>query len=378
MVTADLAHLQGVRPEDWLDWRWHIGHCIRTLDALRQWITITPQEEEAIRETSSRYRWQITPYYASLMDKSDPNCPIRRQAIPSLQELDHIPAADVDPVGDRSYRKTNRVIHKYPDRVIMLVTHVCPVYCRHCTRKYHTTDLHGTYFEKAERNSFDEDFDYIGRNPNIRDVLLTGGDPLVYSDEKLEFIISRLRSISHVEIIRIGSRFPVLLPQRITSSFCTMLEKFQPVWFSTHFNHVREITTDSAAACDRLLRHGVPVQNQSVLLKGINDEFTALRELLLGLVKIRVRPYYLYHCDNVVGVSHFMTDLAEGRDLYNRLLGNITGFAIPQYVLTTEIGKIPLSRSYTVKTETGFDLENYEGRTISLQESRDRKAERCP
>lgn len=352
----------------WQDWRSHLRHRITTVEQLRQWINVTEQEEQAIQACAGKYRWSITPYYASLMDQDDDQCPIRQQAVPSLGEFTLFPGTDPDPVGDRMYRKTNRVVHKYPDRVIMLVTEACAVYCRHCTRKYHTTDLQGTYFEKNEAVAWEDDFQYIAEHPEIRDVLLTGGDPLTYSDERLEAIIARLRQIPHVEIIRIGSRYPVLLPQRITPEFCQMLDRYHPIWLNTHFNHPKEITEESAAACDRLLRHGVVVQNQSVLLKGINDDLETMRSLLKGLLKIRVRPYYLYHCDQVTGVSHFATSIEKGREIMQGLLGHMTGFAVPQYIVTTPLGKIPLWEEQVHRGEDGYWLENYKGDRMNLEE----------
>ncbi len=343
----------------WTDWRSQLQHRISTVEDLRQWINVTPDEEQAIQDSAGKYRWSITPYYAALMDKDDPMCPIRQQSVPSVQEFMSFAGSDNDPVGDTVYRKTNRVVHKYPDRVIFLITEVCAVYCRHCTRKYHTTDLSGTYFESNEAASWEQDFEYIASHPEIRDVLLTGGDPLTYSDEKLELIISRLRKIPHVEIIRIGSRYPVLLPQRITPEFCAMLEKYHPIWLNTHFNHPKEITPEAAEACDRLLRHGIPVQNQTVLLKGLNDDLETMKSLLKGLLKIRVRPYYLYHCDNVTGVSHFVTSVEKGREIMRGLLGHMTGFAVPQYIVTTKLGKIPLWEEQFHQDEQGYWLENY-------------------
>lgn len=352
----------------WSDWRSQLKHRITTLDALREWITVTADEAAAIQQSAGKYRWSITPYYAALMDKTNPQCPIRQQAVPQLGEFQTFVNADPDPVGDTQYRKTNRVVHKYPDRVIMLITEACAVYCRHCTRKFHTTDLDGSYFETSEAASWEADFDYIASHPDIRDVLLTGGDPLTYGDEKLELIISRLRQIPHVEIIRIGSRYPVLLPQRITPEFCAMLEKYHPIWLNTHFNHPKEITPDAAAACDRLLRHGIPVQNQTVLLKGINDDLDTMKTLLKELLKIRVRPYYLYHCDNVTGVSHFMTSVATGRQIMRGLLGHMTGFAVPQYIVTTKLGKIPLWEEQYHADADGYWLENYRGATMRFSD----------
>ena len=352
----------------WHDWRSQLRHRITTVEQLRQWINVTEREEQAIQSCAGKYRWSVTPYYASLMDKDDDQCPIRQQAVPSLGEFVLFQGADPDPVGDTIYRKTNRVVHKYPDRVIMLVTEACAVYCRHCTRKYHTTDLQGTYFENNEAASWENDFQYIEQHPEIRDVLLTGGDPLTYSDERLEAIIARLRQIPHVEIIRIGSRYPVLLPQRITPEFCQMLDRYHPIWLNTHFNHPKEITKESAAACDRLLRHGVVVQNQSVLLKGINDDLETMRSLLKGLLKIRVRPYYLYHCDQVTGVSHFATSIEKGREIMQGLLGYMTGFAVPQYIVTTTLGKIPLWEERVYQEENSYWVENYKGERLRLEE----------
>ncbi|MBU0496040.1 MAG: arginine 2,3-aminomutase [Chloroflexi bacterium] len=352
----------------WSDWRSQMHHRITTVEQLRDWIHVTDQEEHAIQASAGRYRWSITPYYASLMDPDDPLCPIRQLAVPSLREFESFPSASVDPVGDTVHRKTNRVVHKYPDRIIVLVTGLCPVYCRHCTRKYHTMDVAGTYFETHEGTSWDEDFAYIAAHPEIRDVVLTGGDPLTYGDDRLEAIIARLRQIPHVEIIRIGSRCPVVLPQRITPELCTMLERYHPLWLNTHFNHPQEITPEAAAACDRLLQHGIVVQNQSVLLKGINDDLPTMRRLLTELLKIRVLPYYLYHCDNAVGISHFVTSLETGRELMRGLLGYITGFAVPQYVLTTPLGKIPLWEESLHRDSTGTWVENYEGETMYVND----------
>lgn len=364
------AHFKGIpirsEANDWQNWRWHMSHSIKTADELAKWVNLSGEERNAIEATSDKYKWRITPYYASLMDRDDPNCPIRLQAIPHGSELLEFNEASIDPVGDTIYRKTNRVIHKYPDRVVLLVTQTCPVYCRHCTRKYHTTDKEGTYFERGEGVSFEDDFEYIENNPQIKDVLLTGGDPLTYADHKLEEIVGRIRSIPHVEIIRIGSRFPVLLPQRITDDLCAMLSKYHPVWFSTHFNHPKELTKEAVAACDRLLRHGMPVQNQTVLLKGVNDTSEVMTQLMRGLLRARIKPYYLYHCDNVSGVSHFMTSIEKGREIMSSMLGHISGYALPRYIITTSLGKIPLERTYLSDEEGKCTLENYKGETMQL------------
>ncbi|MEU7141637.1 arginine 2,3-aminomutase [Nocardia sp. NPDC046473] len=362
----NLLTRSAISDTEWSDSRWHMRNRITSATKLRRWVRVTPEEEAAIIESTVKYRWSVTPYYASLMDPDDPSCPIRQQAIPASSEMGEYPGAEVDPVGDTIYRKTNRIVHKYPDRVIMLITEACPVYCRHCTRKFHTTNREGSYFRDGEGESFADDMRYIAEHPEIRDVLLTGGDPLSYRDDKLEGIISQLRAIPSVEIIRIGSRFPVLLPQRVTDEFCEMLAKYHPVWLNTHFNHPKEITAEAAAAVDRLLRHGIPVGNQTVLLKGINDSVATMRRLMTELLRIRVRPYYIYHCDNVTGVSHFMTTVDKGLEIMDGLQGHITGFGVPQYVVTTTIGKIPLVRPYHRLTREGMQLRNFRGEELLL------------
>ncbi len=352
----------------WSDWKWQMANSVRKLNTLKEWINVTEEEELAIESTEKKYKWRITPYYASLMDKDDPLCPVRLQAVPHLDEMIDDITTEVDPVGDMLYRKTNRVIHKYPDRIVFLVTELCPVYCRHCTRKFHTTAYDGSYFENGEGLNYEEDFQYIANNPAIKDVLLTGGDPLSYSDAKIEYILNKLRQIEHIEIIRFGSRFPVLLPQRITDEFCDMLARYQPIWFSTHFNHSKEITADAISACDKLLSRGIPVQNQTVLLKGVNDDVTTMRVLMSDLIKNRIRPYYIYHCDHVTGVAHFKTSIAKGQEIIQNLWGHISGFSVPRYIVTTKIGKISLEHAQFQSVDGGILLKNYRGEEILLTE----------
>lgn len=366
--AAAAAQAWGVTPADWGDWRWHMRNRLRTADALERRIALSPEEIAGIGAVAGVYDWFVTPYYASLMDREDPQCPIRLQALPSSAEMRPAVTDDPDPVGDRRYRVTNRVIHKYRDRVVLLVTSQCPVLCRFCTRKYHTTAHDGTYFEVGEARGFDEDIEYIRSHPEIRDVLLTGGDPLTYSDARLERIVAPLREIPHVEIIRIGTRYPVLLPQRITTGLCEMLDRHGPVWVNTHFNHPRELTQEARDACERLVRHGIPVGNQSVLLRGVNDDPETLKELVRSLVRARVRPYYLYQCDNVEGVSHFQVGIDEGRALMRTLVGHTTGFAVPSYVVTTLAGKIPLADDNLVAHDPGEKavLRAYSGELVTI------------
>ncbi|MES0026621.1 MULTISPECIES: arginine 2,3-aminomutase [unclassified Mesorhizobium] len=343
----------------WDDWKFHTRNLIRTKDRLAQWVTLSDDDVTAIDAVKGTYRWMVTPYYASLMSKTDDKCPIRLQAIPHRDEMNTDVGSDVDPVGDATFIKTRRVIHKYPNRVVFLVSDTCPVYCRFCTRKYHTASEKGTYYNTAYDAAYDPDFEYIGQHKEISDVLLTGGDPLILNDEKLEQIISTLRSIPHVKIIRIGSRYPVFLPQRITDGLCSMLDRYRPIWLSTHFNHPIEVSAEAAKACDRLLRHGIPVQNQTVLLKGVNDNLDTLKALFRRLIEIRVRPYYLYHCDRVTGVSHFVTGLEQGQEIVDGLVGFETGFSVPSYVVTTKLGKIPAQRPSLFRRGDRTYVRNY-------------------
>ncbi len=345
--------------DDWNDWFWQTSHSVHNVEALAKWVSLTKEEITGIENTARKYRWRISPYYASLMDKEDPSCPIRLQSIPSSAEMYVLEGAGVDPVEDIKFRKTNRVIHKYPDRAVFLVTEHCPTYCRHCTRKFHTSDKKGTYFQERGLTSMEDDFQYVQEHKELRDILLTGGDPLSCPDPKIEFMLKKLRSFSHVDIIRIGTRCPVFLPQRITEDFCAMLEQYHPIWVSTHFNHPKELTEEALQACDRLLRHGIPVQNQTVLLKGVNDDVETMRRLMRGLIRARVKPYYLYHCDNVAGVSHFMTSVKAGQTIMEGLWGHISGYAVPRYIVTTSLGKIPLEKAPATETPEGYMLENY-------------------
>ncbi|WP_316239481.1 KamA family radical SAM protein [Bradyrhizobium sp. SZCCHNR1015] len=356
------------RSPGWSDWRWQIANAITTVEALKDWINVTPDEEKAIAATSARYRWRITPYYASIMDPVDPRCPVRLQAIPHLDEIRPNVYAELDPVGDMHYRRTARLIHKYPDRVAILVSSTCPVYCRHCTRKYHTTDKTGTYYGEDRSSSFEPDLEYIRRRPQIRDVLLTGGDPLMLPTRRLEQLIEKLRDIPHIELIRIGSRFPVLLPQRVDAELVSMLARYKPLYFITHFNHSKEITAEAVSACHSLADNGIPVLNQTVLLAGINDQRDELLMLFRQLGKHRVLPYYLYHCDDVNGVSHFVCTIASGRQLMEGLWGHTTGFVLPRYILTTHLGKLPLWPGQLTTTADGYELSSHTGGHIVVSE----------
>jgi lysine 2,3-aminomutase len=320
-------------------WRSELARTIRTETDLAARVRLDAREKEGIHSAGGMYPWRITPYYAGLMDPDDPDCPIRRQVIPSPDELDD-PLGTRDPIGEEPRSPAPNLIRLYRDRVAWCVTAACPVNCRFCFRKrlVASPDV-GDYSAAARR----EALAYIARTPEIRDVLVTGGDPLMLPDETIADILGSLRAIRHVEIVRIGTRTPVTLPSRITPELCTMLEKHHPLWVNTHFNHPRELTPEAVAACARLAAAGIPMGNQSVLLKGINDEPETMRRLVQGLVRARVRPYYLFQCHLAPGTAHFRTPVETGLAIVSALRGSTTGFAVPTYVVDTPRGKVTLS-----------------------------------
>ena len=341
---------EGVSAEDWSDWGWQMRHRIRDAQALREWIDPTPEEESAITQLASRFRFVITPYYASLMDPADPDCPVRRQVVPRPAELTD-QAGLFDPLDEVAHSPVKNVIRVYPDRIAFCVNNECALYCRYCLRKRMVGDSDWT----MQKRELETALDWIAATPEIRDVLLTGGDPLVFSDSRLEWLLGRLRAIPHVELIRLGTRLPVTLPFRVTSALCEMLERFHPIWVNTHFNHPRELTADAAAACDRLLRAGIPVGNQSVLLRGVNDSLPVMKALCETLVRMRVRPYYVYQAQLLEGTEHFRVPIEQGLEIFRQMRGRTSGFAIPQYVLDTPHGKVPLDHPFA-KGREGDDF----------------------
>jgi len=333
-------------------------HRIHTADALREWVNPTPEELEAIEKTKDVFRWNITPYYARLMDPDDPSCPVRRQVVPHLDELKPDIVGVVDPLEEMAHSPVKNLIHNYEDRVAFCVTAECAIYCRYCLRKRMVGDAE-FFMRKGE---LQEAIDYIAAHDEIRDVLLTGGDPLTFNENNLEWLLCRLRAIDHVEIIRFGTRMPVKLPYRITDALCALLERYHPIWINTHFNHPKELTDDATEAIAKLKRAGLPVGNQTVLLRGINDDAETMKALCEGLVRMRVRPYYLYQAQVIGGTAHFRTSVEKGMGIMRSLRGRTSGFAIPTYVLDTPHGKVPLNRSY-VKGRCGDHvvMESYEG-----------------
>lgn len=342
------------------DWKWQFAHRITTTEQLKEILPLTQQEQDEINTCLGSFRMAITPYYASLIDPTDPNDPIRMQAVPSILET-HVDENDLcDPLGEMSDSPVPHVVHRYPDRVLLLVTLQCAMYCRHCTRRRAV----GEEDKPITEAQLQKAVAYIRSHIEIRDVLISGGDPLTMSTAKLEHIISSLRAIEHVEIIRIGTRVPVVMPMRITQELTDMLRKYHPIWINTHFNHPNELTPESARACTAIVDAGIPFGNQTVLLRGINDNAETMKRLLLGLVKMRVRPYYLYQCDLSCGIGHFRTRVEAGIDIMHQLTGNISGYALPKYVIDAPGGggKIPLGYDYVVnRDDKEVVLENYRG-----------------
>jgi len=344
----------------WQDWKWQLRNRITTVEQLEKVIHLSGQEKQDISLCLKNFRMAITPYYASLMDPENPRCPIRMQAVPTINEMHVLPYELQDPLAEERDSPVKNIVHRYPDRVLFLVTRMCSMYCRHCTRR-RTVGEEDFAITDAE---IDIAVDYIAKNKAIRDVLISGGDPLTLSDEKLEKIIQKLRAIDHVEIVRMGTRTPVVLPMRITPELLSMLKKYQPIWMNTHFNHPKEITSESAKACQAIVDAGIPLGNQSVLLRGINDNVETMRELLLKLVKIRVRPYYIYQCDLSQGLGHFRTEVEKGIETMRNLTGFISGFAVPKFVIDSPQGggKIPINPEYVVSVNADeIVMRNYKG-----------------
>jgi lysine 2,3-aminomutase len=345
----------------WSDWRWQFRNRITTIEELTRFLSLSAKEQTRLKLVTTKYPLSITPYYLCLINPDDPDDPIKKQAIPSFHEIALIGTGLEDPLDEKGDSVVPGLVHRYPDRVLMVLTNLCPMLCRHCTRKREWQ--HGGWVRTpAEVEAM---MDYIRQNRTIRDVIISGGDPLTLSTHRLEQVISGLRQIEHVEILRLGTRFPVVLPQRIDDELCTMLSKYGPIWLNTHFNHPREITPESALACDRLLRCGVPVSNQSVLLRGVNDTVETQMKLCHGLLKIKVRPYYLFQCDEVQGTEHLRTPVETGIKIIEGMRGHTSGLAIPTFVvdLPQGGGKVPLQPNYVlVQTEEELVLTNYQSR----------------
>ena len=364
-----IAIYKDVNPLDWEDWHWQIKNRICTKEALTQVINLTPDEEKGIDKAKGRLSMAITPYWGTLLDPEDAGCPLRRQAVPVIQESIIAPHEMTDPCAEDRDSPAPHLVHRYPDRVLLLATDHCAMYCRHCTRRR----LVGDHETKDANSSsrFDAALEYIKSDRKIRDVLISGGDPLILEDEELENLLQSLRAISHVEFLRIGTRAPVTLPQRITEKLVNMLKKYSPVWMSIHFNHPKEITKRCKIACDMLAEAGIPLGSQSVLLKGINDRPYIMKKLVHELLQIRVRPYYIYQCDPVRGTQHFRTPVAAGINIMEKLRGHTSGYAVPTYVIDGPGGggKIPVGPNYILSQAKGkYVLRNYKGKIYTYLE----------
>ncbi|GAB4560430.1 MAG: KamA family radical SAM protein [Anaerolineae bacterium] len=345
--------------EQWRDWRWQLSHRLNTVEEFARIIRLTPEEITGL-SAPGRFRVDVTPYFASLMDPDDPNCPIRRQVIPTAHELVPFTAEMADSLAEDAHSPVPGLVHRYPDRVLMLVTTQCASYCRFCTRSRLVGDPHAQ-FSTAD---YDRQIEYIAAHPEIRDVLLSGGDPLILPQAILERLLRRLRQIPHVEVIRIGTRVPVFLPQRITDDLVAMLSQFHPLWMNIHFNHPKEITPEVETALARLANAGIPLGSQTVLMAGINDCPNIIKALVHKLVRNRVRPYYLYQCDLVHGAGHFRTPVAKGIEIMEALRGHTSGYAIPTYVIDAPAGggKVPILPNYLLSmSDNRVVIRNYEG-----------------
>ena len=349
-----------VSDELWNDWNWQVKNRITTVEDLKNYIPLTEQEEEGVKKCLRTLRMSITPYYLSLIDPKNPNDPIRKQAIPTSDELKVSDADLDDPLHEDGDSPVPGLTHRYPDRALLLITDQCSMYCRHCTRRRFAGQNDGA--QPIDR--IDNAIEYIRNTPAIRDVLLSGGDALLMSDDRLEYIISKLREIPHVEIVRIGSRVPVVMPQRITDDLVNMLKKYHPVWLNTHFNHPNEITPESIEACAKMINAGIPLGNQSVLLRGVNDCMHVMMKLVNDLVKIRVRPYYIYQCDLSNGIDHFRTPVSKGIEIIEGLRGHTSGYCIPTFVVDAPGGggKTPVMPNYVIsQSHDKVILRNFEG-----------------
>lgn len=352
----------GVSVDDWNDWHWQVRNRIRSAEQLSRFIELTSDEYRSVEMRTANLPIAITPHYLSLLSRDNPEQPLRKTHIPVGGEFERTPGEDPDPLGEEHDKAAPGLVHRYPDRVLFLTTGFCSTYCRYCTRSRMVGETNGQY--SFSKDDWEKAAQYIEAHPEIRDCLLSGGDPLSIGDGKLEWLLNRLRSIKHLEFIRIGTKIPVVMPQRITRELCSILKRFHPLWMSIHFTHPEELTEETIEACTRLADSGIPLGSQTVLLKGINDEVPVLKSLFHGLLRTRVKPYYLYQCDPVSGSAHFRTPVEKGLEIIRQLRGHTTGYAIPQLVIDAPGGggKIPIAPDYILGRE-GDDLllTNFEG-----------------
>jgi lysine 2,3-aminomutase len=371
-VERDPAPLQAAGEPDagadardpgWTDWRWQLRHRISTLDELERLLPLTADERAGMAAAPALFRVGVTPYYFSLVDRAHPACPVRMQVIPRAGELVIEPGELLDPLGEDAHRPVSAIFHRYPDRCLLLALDRCAIYCRHCNRRR----LVGQEESAISRHDLDDAIAYIGRTPAIRDVLISGGDPFTLTTARLEEIIAAVRAIPHVEIIRIGTRVPVVLPMRVDDELVAMLRRYHPLYVNTHFNHPKELTPLARAACEKLADAGIPLGNQTVLLRGINSSARVLRKLFTELLRCRVRPYYLFQGDVAEGTGHLRTTVETGIALMEQLRGHISGLAVPHLVIDTPggMGKVSIGPDHVVsRASDRWTLRNYEGRTV--------------
>lgn len=362
-----------VTPEEWTDWRWQLKHAVRTVEELEKIVPLTDEEKDGIAKAIKHSRFVALPYYLSLIDGDNPECPLKLSAIPQGAELERSMGDLVDPLAEDRDSPVPRIVHRYPDRVLFLVSEVCSMYCRFCTRRRLVLDRTADEFG-AEH---DAAIDYIAQHPEVRDVILSGGDTLMLPDDQLELLLKKLRAIPHVEVIRIASRAPCVFPMRVTESLCTMLAKYHPVYFMTHFNHPYECTSMAREACDRIARAGMPLLNQSVLLRRINSDPFIMKKLVHELLKMRVTPYYLYQCDLAEGIEHFRTSVSKGFEIMEYLRGHTSGIAIPTFVIDAPGGggKIPVMPNYLLTlSDDCAVVRNYRGMMSAYVNPSDREA----
>ncbi len=362
--------------EQWGDWRWQQRHAVRDPAALSRALPLDDDERAGLDETAALFRLGISPYYLSLVDPDHPLCPVRMQAVPRRAEARRAEGELKDPLGEDAHRPVQAIVHKYPDRVLFLATDACSVYCRHCTRRRLTK---GGEVELS-RGELKAGLDYVRSHPGVRDVLISGGDPLLLSDERLEELLAPLRSIPHVEMIRVGTRVPVTLPMRVTEAMARLLRRFAPLFVVTHFNHPKEVTAESRRACELLVDHGVPVENQTVLMRRLNSDARIIRELNHACLSMRVRPYYLHQMDLAEGCEHFRTPLAKGVEIIEQLRGWTTGLAVPHFAvdLPGGGGKVTLQPNYVLETEAHQTaLRSYQGGRYLYPEPREADCS-CP
>ncbi len=364
----------GVTPENWNDWRWQLKNRVTKLEQLEQHLTLAPEERAGVILSGNKLSLAITPHFFNLIERDNPDCPIRRQVVPRIEETATAPWEMADPCGEDSHMPVPGLVHRYPDRVLFLVTDRCASYCRYCTRSRVVSGAG----EQELHTDFEEAFRYLEKHTEIRDVLLSGGDALLFSDDKLENLLRRLRAIGHIEFLRIGTRVPIFLPQRITPELCAMLQKYHPLWMSVHANHPRELTLEVKAALERLANSGIPLGNQSVLLRGVNDDAATMKALVHKLLMCRVRPYYLYQLDLIKGSSHLKVPVSKGIEIIESLRGHTTGYGIPQYVIDAPGGggKVPIGPGYTIfHDEEKIVIRNYEGKIFEYPEGSAQPAE---